>query len=263
MASLATRVNGRGFASGVDAGMTGAGALESQGSTVDPAHGQAVDGTGRNTTLHGFEIEGPAAPDGVGILEGTWGLGGGVMTDETPSTHAAPVPGWAGSYDSPDLLTVHENSADIHSFDAGALTRHVHVNTGPEEVWDRWQSNESGETPLDPVTGQLRAMGGRDRIQGYNLSNRHGFDAGHRERVTANGAEHFMAYLDPAERVFVVPQASGSFSPTDAIQGPQPTGNFLDGGSINYTDPSPFEPAADPATLTAPQAGGTPSAGWW
>lgn len=265
MAGLYSRVAARGFPSSLAAGVTGEGALESQGGTVDPAHGQNVAGT-QAQTLPGQSPEGPPAP-AVEILEGTWGLPGApVLGDQTPRTHAAPVPGWAGSYADPELLTVHDNSAVIHAADFGALTRHVHVEgeerEGAKPSWDKWSSNNAGEVVLEPVTGQLQAMGGRDRTQGYNLSNRYGFDAGHRERIVDQTPQP-MSYLDPAERPFVVPQASGGYTPTDAVQGPDGWTAGWDAGAINPDPPSAYEPPPQPDSLQTPLASAPVSSGWW
>lgn len=262
MADLYGRVTARGFPSSVAAGMTGAGALESQGSPQDPAHGQATSAAGQYTTLTGFAPEAPPPP-AVDLLEGTWGLPGTLTDpDQTPQAHAAPVPGWAGSYaPSDDLDAVHGSSAEIHSKDFGALTRHVHVTTVPDDL-SQWTSSSEGENVLQPVRGQLQAMGGRDKTQGYGLANRYGFDSGHRDRIVATEPQP-MAYLDPAERPFVIPQASGTFTPTDAVQGPAPFTSGWDAGDVNATPPSDYQPPPEPATLSAAQAGAPAAAGWW
>jgi len=262
VAGLYDRVQSRGFPSSVADGLTGAGALESQGGPMPPQ-----DLTGQDpiwySTLPGYLPE-PAAGVNVPMLEGTWGISGaGWLPDQTPRTHAAPGPGWAGSYDDPELLTVHENSAAIHSVDFGALaSRTQSPRSINEPDVDQWSSNSAGEVPLDPVSGQLRAMGGYDRVQGYDLSNEYGFDAGHRERTTLS-APVVNAYLDPAERPFIVPQASGSFTPTDAIWGPDPDGTFLDAGDVNATAPSPYSPPPEPELAAAAPSGGPAAAGWW
>jgi hypothetical protein len=262
MAGLYQRVSARGFPSSVAAGVTGEGALESQGSPVDPAHGQNVPGAA-SSTLPGQLPDTPAAVDVV-VLEGAWGLPGQLVNpDGTPRTHAAPVPGWAGSYSDPELLVMHENSAEIHSADFGALVRHTQIQPPPEPAYEQWSSNDPGEAVgLAPLTGPQRVIGGRDAIQGYDLRNRYGFDAGHRERIVDTTPQP-MFYLDPSERPFIVPQASGSFTPDDAIQGPGPWSSGLDGGNINATAPTAYEPPADTPTLAASQAGAPASAGWW
>lgn len=262
MAGLYDRVQSRGFPSSVVAGQTGAGALESQGSALDPQDLTLSDPSAY-TTLPGYEPE-PVAGLDIPLLEGTWGISGaGTNPDRTPRTHAAPSPGWAGSYDDPELLTVRENSARIHSVDFGALAPRMHSSAAiAEPELDIWSSNDPGENVLQPLSGQIRAMGGYDTTQGYDLRNRYGFDAGHRERLTASDPQP-MSYLDPAERPFVVPQASGSFTPTDAYWGPEPYATYLDAGNLNATDPTAYQVPAAPTTAPAPPSGGPVGAGWW
>jgi hypothetical protein len=257
------RVQSRGFPSSVAAGQTGAGSLESQGSAAAPQD-LGLSNPSAYTTLPGYQPESAADVGGIPLLLGTWGISGaGTVDDQTPQTHAAPGPGWAGSYSDPELLQVHENSAAIHSVDFGALANRIRSPRSINEPdVDQWSSNSAGEAALDPVTGQLRAMGGYDRIQGYNLSNQYGFDAGHRERTTLS-APVINAYVDPAERPFIVPQASGSFAPTDAVWGPVPGGNFLDAGNVNSTDPTSYSPPPEPALASSGPVGAPAVAGWW
>lgn len=269
MAGLYQRVAGRGFGSAVADGMTGAGALESQGG---PQKGQELGLTaqGQYTTLPGYLPEQPPGVD-VPILEGTWGLAGSAtVPDSTPRTHAAPVPGWAGSYSDPELLTVHENSAVIHSADFGALAGHLESPASAAEPQiDAYTFSSQGENQLQPLSGQIRAMGGYDATQGYGGGgsgpggvNGYGFADVRRTRITATDPQP-MAYLDPAERPFVVPQAAGAFAPTDAIWGPAPQGTFLDAGNINTTPQTSFQAAPEPETAPAAPQGAPASAGWW
>lgn len=264
MAGLYDRVQSRGFPSAVAAGVTGAGALDSQGHARGPQD-LADSNPDQYSTLPGFEPDRVAELGGVPLLEGWFGLpGSGSNPDQTPRTHAAPGPGWAGSYDSPELLQVRLNSVAIHSADFGALEPRITSPNGlAQPDIDQWRANESGETAQDPVTGQLRAWGGRDRVQGYNLSNRYGFDAGHRERTTLS-APVVNTYLDPSERPFVIPQGSGNFAPTDAVQGPQPAGFMRGGENINATPQSSYAPPPDPEVAPPGSALGGPAvAGWW
>lgn len=261
MAGLYNRVAARGFPARADAGMTGVASLADQGAPQDPVHGQAV--AAQNvSTIPGFTAD-TVGPVGVTLLEGAFGLPGGVDLDRTPSNHAAPVPGWAGSYSGdPDLYTVHENSAQIHAADFGDLTRRTSVLNIPEPTWEQWQYELRGDNLLQPVEGQLRAMGGFDTTQGYDLRNRYGFDAGHRDRHM-NTTPQPMSYLDPAERVYVVPQASGSFTPTDERTGPGEWWSGWDGTAVNATDPQPYQPPIEPSTNTQALAGAPASAGWF
>jgi len=262
VAGLYQRVVARGFPSSVAAGQTGVGALESQGGPTNPAHGQQLVDA-RNGALPGYEPEAVAPP--VDIILGTaFGLPGDMNPDHTPGTHAAPFPGWAGSYSDPDLLVVHENSVAIHSADFGALTRRVHSQNalGKEPTYDQWETNDPGESLQQPLRGQIQAMGGYDRVQGYNLSNGYGFDAGHRERHYPQ-VDVPMAYLDPAERLFIVPQASGVYTPTDAYQGPEEWASNLAAETVNATPQQQYAPAAAPDVVAQPLQGGPAVAGWW
>jgi hypothetical protein len=257
------RVVSRGFHSAVADGVTGAGALPSQGGPLAPQTLGETE-TGSTSTLPGFRPD-PVAELGIQPLESIWGLSGaGASPDQTPRTHAAPGPGWAGSYSDPELLTVHENSVAIHSVDFGALEPRITSPNGLAQPGiDQWSDNNVGESAQDSVTGQLRYMGGRDTVQGYSLRNRYGFDGGHRARTTLH-APVINTYLDPAERPFIVPQLTGSFLPSDTVQGPQAHGNLRSADNLNVTPPTAYSPPPDPVTeLSAPPAGGPASTGWW
>lgn len=261
MAGLYNRVAARGFPVSVAAGQTGVASLADQGGPVNPAHGQDVPA--RNvSTIPGFASD-TVAPLGPTMLVGTWGLAGGTDLDRTPESHAAPVPGWAGSYSGDDdLLTVHENSARIHAADFGDLMRRTQVQNIPEPTWEITVSNNPGESVQQPIRGQLQAMGLSDDVQGYGLRNGYGFDAGHRTRIM-NTTPQPMSFLDPAERVFIVPQASGSFTPTDDRTGPGEWWSGWDGTSVNSTDPQPYSPPIEPSTNTQPLQGAPASSGWF
>lgn len=261
MAGLYNRVNARGFPSSIVDGRYGVMSLNDQGTTVDPQHGLNVPAIGQQT-LMGFEVEGAAPAVPVPVLEGMWGLPGGLNEDRTPGTHAAPVPGWAGSYDDPALLVVHENSAEIHSVDFGALTRRVHTDSHVEPTFEQWGYDLVGESVQQPIRGQLQAEGKNDDVQGYGLRNGYGFDGGHRNRQM-NTTPQPMSFLDPAERLFIVPQASGSYTPTDDVYGPGPYWSGWDSTGTNATDPSPYAPPIEPSTNATPLTGGAVSAGWW
>jgi hypothetical protein len=271
---LYKRVAGRGFPSSVVAGMTGAGALESQGSTVDPEHGGShtlYQGSAQQT-LTGFKSEGPPDPTLV-ILEGVWGLSGSVYDpDQTPGygpgefrTHAAPRPGHAGQDHgwTPEMEQLHEASQEIHSQDFGALRQRTQVpNPGiVEPPIDQWTNNSPGVSAQAPLTGGQRVLGGRDAIQGYDLRNQYGFDAGHKDRTTIEG-NVVNAYIDPSERPFIVPQASGTFKPIDEVWGPEPWASDAVPAGVTYNDPSAYSPPPEPATLDTSLVEATPSAGW-
>lgn len=263
MPGLYDRVQARGFPSTVTAGVNGAGALDSQGH-ARPPQDLTASNPDQYSTLPGFEAD-RVAELGVPLLDGWFGLpGGGSNPDQTPQTHAAPGPGWAGSYDDPELWQVRLNSVAIHSADFGALGPRITSPNGlAQPDVDQWQSNDAGENVLEPVSGQLQYMGGRDDTQGYSLRNRYGFDAAHRQRNTFE-APVVNTYLDPSERPFVIPQASGSFAPSDAVQGPQAAGFMRAADNLNATPQSSYTPPPDPQVAPpGPPAGGPASVGWW
>lgn len=264
MPGVYDRVQARGFPSSVVAGVNGAGALDSQGHARAPQD-LADSNPDQYSTLPGFQADRVAELGGVPLLEGWFGLpGAGSNPDQTPQTHAAPGPGWAGSYDDPELLQVRLNSVEIHSVDFGALEPRITSPNGlAQPDVDQWSANEPGANVLEPVAGQLQYMGGRDDTQGYSLRNRYGFDAGHRQRNTFE-APVINTYLDPSERPFVIPQASGNFAPTDAVQGPQVAGQMRGAENLNATPQSSYTPPPDPELAPpGPPAGGPASIGWW
>lgn len=272
MPSVYERVSARGFPTvGIPAGYTGAGARDSQGHPVDPSHGSPTTYMAKApNVLPEFNAE-PPGPVRTPLIEGAWGLPGGDLSgfDQTPRTHAAPSPGWAGSYaPSAELDQVHENSAEIHAQDFGALDNRWRSEDSEAKgmtQWETWKSNDPGESVQVPLEGAARSIGRQgDAVQGYDLRNRYGFDAGHRERLRPEPAM-VVAYLDPSERPFIVPQASGSFTPTDAVQGPEPWQSLRAGENINATQTSSYEPPPEPplAIGESPGRGAPASVGFW
>jgi hypothetical protein len=61
-----------------------------------------------------------------------------------------------------------------------------------------------------------------------------------------------MAYLEPAERPFNVPQGGGTYIPTDAVTGPEPWAGFNAADGLSYNDPSAYQATPEPATLKQP-----------
>lgn len=293
---LYARVANRGFPSSIADGMTGAGALDSQGAPVDPSHGDPATFPAHSPYLipQTNVQDGPAEWSGP-LLEGTWGLAGscGDPTDPTPGpdywtfsqvngnnqggvgmrSHAAPFsPGWAGSYSpSEELNEVHANSEEIHGGSPDQPRARWHnspdsINEAQLDWVTETEANDPGEAVgLAPLTGVDRGIGRQgDAVQGYDLRNRYGFDAGHRHRIRPV-AHVVNAYLDPGERPFIVPQAAGSFTPTDAVQGPEPWSSMRHGENINYNPPTSYVAPIDaettiPADQLAPAAVGM---GWW
>lgn len=267
MSGLYGRVNARGFPSAVYAGMTGAGALESQGGPYDPSHGDTTDrATYGPQVLRGYEPEAPADPY-IPVLEGAWGLGGAVLDpDRTPGGHAAPVPPWAGSYDGEEILATRAGSEAVHGADFGAGERLRTRYDVADTPMTAWSTTDTGQTSQQKVTGQIRSMGGHDALTGYGGggSGPGGInpEAAARNRTPTLSEPQPFYYLDPAERAALWPQASGSFTPDDAIQGPGPWASGWDAGDVPPHDPSAYTAPPEPANLTAPLLAAQPSAGW-
>lgn len=270
MAGLYSRVASRGFPVTVTDGLTGAGALASQGTWM-PAQDLSQSAPGKYVTIPGYTpSEGPPPPQ-VPLLEGAFGLPGGVSGDLTPFTHAAPHPGHAGSYaPSADLYALHEESTLVHAQDFGSLA--PRMNSPASEAEPEWSIERfanTGSNVLAPVHGQLQALGGYDATQGYGGGgsgpggvNGHGFADTRKDYVRGAGSQP-QAYVDPAERPFTVPQASGSFEPSDAVVGEPGAGSYWNGAGISYNLPSAYQPPAEPATLAQPLAAAPAVGGWW
>lgn len=271
MAGLYQRVSSRGFPSSVYAGMTGAGALESQGGPYDPAHGDTTDTAHYGgQVLTGYQPEAPAQP-AVPVLEGAWGLPGdtgGVA--RSPGGHAAPWAGWAPSYsDGDQLAVVNDNIMETHAEDFGTLADHTQVIDVASTPMTDWSTTDTGQSSQEQVTGQIRYMGGFDALTGYGGGgsgpggiNPAEFSAV-RNRTPTLTEPQPMIYIDPAERPALWPQASGSFTPTDAVQGPGPWASGWDSGDVTPDDPSAYQAPAEPATLSTPLAAAPASTGWW
>ena len=267
---LYSRVNSRGYPSSVYAGMTGAGALESQGGPYDPAHGDTSDvARYGNQVLKGFEPEAPPQPS-VPVLEGAWGLPGDAAgVARSPGGHAAPWPGWAPAYEGEHLAVLNDNVMETHAEDFGTLPNHTQVTDVDSTPMTDWSTTDTGQPSQEQVAGQIRYMGGFDAVTGYGGGgsgpggiNPAEFSAVRNRTVTLTEPQP-MIYLDPAERPALWPQASGSFTPSDAVQGPGPWASGWAGDNIAYDDPSAYEPPPDPDTLTTPLAAAPVSSGWW
>lgn len=278
---LAARTAARGFpAPGYasdSAEAVAAAALAAQGGTADPAHGEITWGPSPST-LNGFALEGPGDV-GVEIAGDRPGPGEMYDPNQTPGygpgtyrTHAAPAPGWAGSYQDFDALdTLHSNSREIHGVNFGAPLLQdfgpLQSPGGTELPMDPSGTEDYGASNQAPLSGAQRVLGGRDGVQGYGgggdgpggvNGNGYGSVRANRANITGNVIN---AYLDPAERPFIVPQASGTYVPTDAVTGPEPFSSFIAADGNIYNDPSAYSPPPDPQTLTTPLASAT-AWGW-
>jgi hypothetical protein len=269
---LAGRVAGRGFPppgyASDSAESVAASALAAQGGTADPAHGDTSWGPSPST-LTGFALEGPG-PVGVEILGDYPGPGTLLDPDQTPGygpgtyrTHAGPVPGWAGSYhDHEAIAQLHDNSRDIHAVNFGApLLQDFGPGQSPGGTvlpMDPSGTEDYGASNQAPLSGAQRVLGGYDGVQGYGGGGSgpggvNGYGLGSVKADHPNISGNVVnAYLDPAERPFIVPQAGGTYIPTDAVTGPEPFSSFIAADGNAYNDPSAYQPQPDPQTLSTP-----------
>ena len=243
-------------------------ALEAQGGTADPAHGQRP-AEALPSTLPGFAPEAPG-PVGVEILGDIPGPGSPSDPSQSPGygpgtfrTHAAPWPQPVGSvHDVEGLARRAQESREIHAVSFGNRTL---ADFAPGQSpggtvlpMDPSGTEDYGSSNQVPLEGPQRVLGGRDAVQGYGGGgsgpggvNGHGFGSvrANRQGITGNVVN---AYLDPAERPFYVPQAGGSYIPTDEVTGPEPFASFNAADGVVYNAPSPYQPSPEPETLQQP-----------
>lgn len=278
---LAGRTAARGFPppgyASDSAESVAASALASQGGWADPAHGEISYGPSPST-LHGFALEGPG-PVGVEITGDRPGPGEMYDPNQSPGygpgtfrSHAGPVPGWAGSYqDSAALSEMHQNSREIHGVNFGGplLQDFAPLQSpgGTELPMNPSGTEDYGYSSQAPLSGAQRVLGGRDAVQGYGGGgsgpggvNGDGYGSVRANHKNVSG-NVIVAYLDPAERPFIVPQAGGTYVPDDAVTGPEPFSSFFAADGNAYNDPTAYSPAPDPQTLAVPLASAT-AWGW-
>jgi hypothetical protein len=243
-------------------------ALEAQGGTADPAHGDRTWGP-PTSTLQGFQPEGPG-PVGVEIVGDIPGPGSPSDPNQSPGygpgtfrSHAAPWPQPVGSiHDVEGLARRAQESREIHAvsfggpllqdFGPGQSPGGTVLPMNPSGTEDYGASNQA------PLEGAQRVLGGRDGVQGYGGGgsgpggvNGNGFGAVRNRHQHVSG-NMVLAYLDPAERPFRVPQAGGTYIPDDAVTGPEPWASLRAADGVVYNAPSPYQPAPEPETLQQP-----------
>ena len=246
----------RSFPAQVVAGQTGAGSLESRGAPLKP---QQLNIVARSRSIiPGFDEDTYPAPydqfdDGFDfILPGTL-----TNPDQTPRTHATPFAGWAGSYNGDEIAEVNSNIMDIHSEDFGALTRRTNSAkwATDAEPTDISYNTSIGENELQPITGQMRRMGGYDATQGYG--GRGSGPGGINAAPTGKGKYTRFTNpqptysLMPAERPFIVTQGGINAVFNDAVQGPYSDYSWGHGdGASPYNNSSAYNPQPEPDTFT-------------
>lgn len=154
---IAARAAQRGFPVFNFAGQTGQGALPD--STAPP---QVVGlPTAPWTDPNNDPASVPAAlpaPQGYVLSQPLWGLPAAGNPDNTPRTHAAPFA------DPAQLAVGDDNGTHAPVFNGPAVRQPV---TSPTMLQGRVGGQGSSADTLQPLTGQIRSMGGYDAVQGY------------------------------------------------------------------------------------------------
>lgn len=162
--SVQQRAAQRGFPVFDYAGMTGQGAL--QDATALPASAGLPDAPYTNPNTDPGSV--PASlpqPEEYQLGLTLWGLSGSLNPDNTPRTHAAP-------FADPAALAVGDaEGTHDPTFNGYAIrnpgSSQSEVGTQAFIRQGRNQGQGSGETNLQPITGQIRSNAGYDAVQGY------------------------------------------------------------------------------------------------
>jgi hypothetical protein len=158
---LYERVAARGFPVANFSGQSGEGAL--QDATAPPGKaGLPHEGW---TDPNNDPASQPATvpPPEMYVLGGTmWGLPGAASPDNTPRTHAAPI----ADPTAPEAVYIAEATAAHAPMFTGVAERQ-HPGTLTRWRQGRQSGQGSSADTLQPLTGQIRAQGGLDAVQGY------------------------------------------------------------------------------------------------
>jgi hypothetical protein len=156
--AIAARAARRGFPVFDFAGQTGQGHLPD--STAPPATAGLPTAPWTDPNTDPGSVPAALPPPEEYVLGLTlWGLPAAANPDDTPRTHAAPLA-------DPALLAAGEGT-DLHApAFTGAAERH-HPGTQLAMRQGRVEGRGSSADTLQPLTGQIRSMGGYDAVQGY------------------------------------------------------------------------------------------------
>lgn len=171
--SVQERVAARGFPVFDISGQSGQGALPDSTLPSGQLTGQPTAAwTDPNVDLASVPATIPP-PEEYVLGQVLWGLPGAAKPDDTPRTHAAPIA-------DPTLAWqdgARKNSAGIEAYNAELEAAHGpvfdgvsirrHPGTLPQFPFRQDTAQGSPAGPLQPLTGQIRAMGGYDAVQGY------------------------------------------------------------------------------------------------
>lgn len=160
--SLYARTAARGFPAFNASGQTGTGALPD---STRRGTSQAGEPSGSWTDPNvdpGSVVTGVGPPDDYIDSGMLWGLPGGANPDDTPRTHAAPFA---------------DPTAPIGTYFAEADAAHGNMFNGmevrndvglqPQYALDHVTGVNGSGSNQQPLTGQIRALGGYDAVQGY------------------------------------------------------------------------------------------------
>jgi hypothetical protein len=273
----------QGFGSFSQDGMTGAGRLESQGSTVDPAHGQWGDQSASPQWAPPYPSSGQYAypPE-------DWGLVGDAPAaqapdaadrpfDDTPASMAAPWPRLGaddGSLRNPEAQWRQQEASHIlHGEDRGGSGATTYGAPGDHESpvhWDvRYEVNDGGSLLQGGVPAQIKGAGsGHDVTQGFGTAEGFGYAAGHLQRYDqTDPVPYNWQWLQASERPFRIkaPALQPTYDGPDSPYGASgdTTAHMKHGVSQAAVNsfPTPYAPPSDPTVL--PSIGGPGEAPSW
>jgi hypothetical protein len=223
MPSLQARVAARGFPVFDLAGQSGQGALPDSTLPSGPPAGAANPAWSDPNNDPGWQPTGIGPPEPY-ITAGMFGLPGGFKDDDTPRTHAAPI------YDSTlprgvDYIEADATHAPVFN---GITVRRPSTQAAMQFSQQITEGN--GESNLEPVKGQLRAMGKFDGVQGYGGggpgpggTNLPELTVHDRQFPGPNSAT--LNFVNAAEVPLYVPSAL-QFIPQEPAMGPWLGGNY-------------------------------------
>lgn len=268
----------QGFDSFAADGQTGAGRLESFGSTVDPAHGQWGDTSAPPEYGPPFPSSGQHA-----YSPEDWGLVGDPPPylapqpgegpfDTTPSSMAAPYPRLGaddGTLRDPGAQWRQQEASHIlHGEDRGGSRATTYGAPGDHESpvhWNvRYEVNDGGSLLQGGIPDQIKGAGsGHDVTQGFGTAEGHGYAAGHLQRYDQmDPVPYNFQWLRVGERPFRIktPALQPSYDGPDSPYGVQgdTTANMAQGASQAAVQgfPTPYAPPSDPTVLPTVQPAG-------
>lgn len=202
--SLYARTAARGFPVFDASGQSGQGALQDSTALPPSAGLPTAPWTDPNTDPGSVPAQVP--PPEIYILGGSlWGLSGAPSPDDTPRTHAAPI---ADPTAPEDVYIAEANAAHGPVF-TGVAERQP-VARGQMRQGRQGGQGSAADT-LQPLTGQIRSMGGYDAVQGYGgggpgpggVNNPQGPVT---DLMTFGGETYHDVFVSAAEKPFLVAQ---------------------------------------------------------